>query len=114
MCEWEEGSIFREICTDNFPPLDLVTLQRKGLFGCVVNESRTIAGTSKQIHLPLSAGLSLAPSIPAMACVKRCKREMFLNVAGCMSIEKSLQVIPVIYPELCVKETLVFLVTAWI
>ena len=94
MCQWEQESIFRDICTSSFHTQDLVTFQEKCLYGCVVNESSNIAGTSTSNPSTAICWTVPCPIYPglAMACVERHKREMFLNGAACMNSDKSLAV----------------------
>lgn len=44
---WEQGSLFKDICTANFTPQGLVIFQEKRWCCCVVNESRTLCPSDK-------------------------------------------------------------------
>lgn len=44
---WEQGSLFKDICTANFTPQGLVIFQEKRWYCCVVNESRTLCLSDK-------------------------------------------------------------------
>ena len=44
MCEWDQGSIFWEICTGNLPAQDLIIFPEHCLYSCVWNEISNIVG----------------------------------------------------------------------
>lgn len=52
MVSWTQGSIFRDICTTNFPPQDLETFQEKCQYSCVVNESITSKNKQNAVYKP--------------------------------------------------------------